>query len=346
MPQENPLVSIAITNYNYGGFIARAIRSVLKQTFEDFEIVVVDNASTDNSVEVVRGLMDTDPRIRLVVNPENIGTVRNHQRSADVARGTYLVHLDADDWIIDPDALKFQVEMLNNNPDVSFVFSPIVDSGPEDQAIVETRPFFQDTIVPGEIGIKHVIMRKVASSGPMVRMSALRKFNGYNLDYEMSCDLKLVVDLCGQGKVGYIDRPLYCIFSHPNRASSVAKAAVFQTFMCNAIESAFTGPLKGRIAGAERCRRQALSLAMLVPATGKIFSDQYLDGWSMVLDSVRRRPLIALAVKPLLVLSARTILGNWGWEQLERVKGRGPVDLAFRSNAVGTQKRADFPKIG
>ena len=44
MPQENPLVSIAITNYNYGRFIARAIRSVLKQTFEDFEIVVVDNS--------------------------------------------------------------------------------------------------------------------------------------------------------------------------------------------------------------------------------------------------------------------------------------------------------------
>jgi hypothetical protein len=83
---------------------------------------------------------------------------------------------------------------------------------------------------------------------------------------------------------------------------------------------------------------------MLVPATSKIFNDEYLDGWSMMLDSVRRRPLIALAVKPLLVLSARTILGNWGWNQLERVQGRGPVDLAFRSNAAGTQSAPVSPR--
>lgn len=337
MSQQNPVVSVAITNYNYGRFIARAIRSVLKQTFEDIEIIVVDNASTDNSVEIVRSFMDADPRIRLVVNPENIGTVRNHQRSVEVARGTYLVHLDADDWIIDPDAFKLQVGMLNDNPDVSFVYSPIVNSAFEDQAIIETRPYFQDTIVPGEIAIKQVIKRKVASSGPMARMSALRNFNGYNLDYEMSCDLKLVVDLCGQGKVAYIDRPLYCIFTHPARASSTAKAAVFQDFMCNAIESAFTGPLKGKIADAEKCRRQAISLAMLVPATGKIFADQYREGWSLVLDGVRRRPFIALAVRPLVVLAARTILGERAWKHLERLKGRGAVEMASRPNAEGTR---------
>src|SRR5262249_38315578 len=116
MPEGNPLVSVTITNYNYARFVGRAIESVQRQSFTDLEIIVVDNASMDDSVAVERKYMHDDPRIRLIVNPENIGVVRNLKRASDEAHGAYHVHLDADDWLIDPDAFQSQVDMLNSDP--------------------------------------------------------------------------------------------------------------------------------------------------------------------------------------------------------------------------------------
>jgi glycosyltransferase involved in cell wall biosynthesis len=332
MPEGNPLVSVTITNYNYARLVGRAIESVQRQTFADLEIVVVDNASTDDSVNVVRKYMHDDRRIRLIVNPENIGVARNHKRSSDEARGTFLLHLDADDWIIDPDALQSQVDMLNSDPDISFVFSPVVIAEREDQAMVIGRPFDQDTVVPGETAIRSIVMVGVTNSGLMMRMSAFRNFGGYNLDYKIIFDIKLAVDLCGQGKVGYINRPLYVSFHHSSGHSGVVAVAAIQAEMCEAIESAFTGPLAGRIADASKLRRRALNQAMLLYSTNQIFNDRYYEGWSVLLDSVRRRPRATLALKPLLSLTARTILGKAGWIQLARILGQeqshaSPINL-------------------
>lgn len=322
MPESNPAVSVTITNYNYGRFVGRAIESVQGQTFKDIEIVVLDNASTDDSVFVVQKYMRNDSRIRLIVNPENIGVVRNQQRAADEARGLYRVHLDADDWIIDPEALRFQVDMLNSDPDISFVFSPFVVAENDHQATVAARRFAQDTVVPGEVAIESAIMIEMANSGRMMRMSSFRNFGGYNFDYPLASDTKLAVDLCGQGKVGFISRPLYAIFQHTQSVGRIISIVALQAEMCKAIESAFAGPLAGRIADAEKLRRNALNHATLLYSTQRIFNDQFYEGWRILLESVRSRPAAVLAWKTLLGLTARTILGSAGWIQLLKVLGK------------------------
>lgn len=322
MPEGKPLVSICITNYNYARFLGRAIESVQRQTFTDLEIVVVDNASTDDSVAVVQKYMRDDPRIRLIVNPKNIGVVLNCKRAADEARGMYLVHLDADDWIIDPNALQSQVDMLRSDPDISFVFSPVVLAEREDRAMIVARPFAHDTVVPGEIAIEAAVMLAIVNSGPMMRMSAFRNIGGYDLDYQIALDTKLAIDLCGQGKVGYINRPLYAFFRHPDSLDRHVSVAAHQDEVCKAIESAFTSPLAGRIANPRRLRRKALNQAMIQRATQLIFSDHYYEGWRLLLGSVRRRPLLILFWKPILGLAARTILGRDGWTQLLRALGK------------------------
>jgi glycosyltransferase involved in cell wall biosynthesis len=95
--------SICIPNYNYGKFIGRTIRSVLEQDYDDFEIVVSDNASTDDSLAVVRAF--EDPRIHVSVNRCNVGFAANLDRAAGRATGDFVLLLSSDD-VLRPGALR------------------------------------------------------------------------------------------------------------------------------------------------------------------------------------------------------------------------------------------------
>ncbi|MGL5955651.1 MAG: glycosyltransferase [Brevinema sp.] len=90
-------VSIIINTYNMDMFIKRSLESALNQTMTDIEIIVVDNASTDKTVDVVRSYMQKDSRIRLIALKENIGLLRSRITGGFEARGQYLTFLDADD---------------------------------------------------------------------------------------------------------------------------------------------------------------------------------------------------------------------------------------------------------
>ena len=91
-----PLVSVLTTDYNSEKHLAAAIESVLAQTMEDFELIVVDDCSTDRSVEIAR-LYENDPRVRIFINEENLGDYPNRKRAAFYASGKYIKYVDADD---------------------------------------------------------------------------------------------------------------------------------------------------------------------------------------------------------------------------------------------------------
>src|SRR5215475_8759854 len=90
-----PLFSICIPNYNYQHYIKETIASVLRQDFADFEIVVSDNNSSDDSVASVRGFVDS--RISLQINSWNVGFASNLDRAATMARGERMILLSSDD---------------------------------------------------------------------------------------------------------------------------------------------------------------------------------------------------------------------------------------------------------
>jgi len=112
---DHPLFSICIPCYNHGKFVGLTIQSVLSQSCGDFEIVVADNASTDNSREVVRSFKD--PRIRLIENRYNIGFAPNLQQVTRHARGRFINLLSSDD-LMKPGALAaFAAAILGNEKD-------------------------------------------------------------------------------------------------------------------------------------------------------------------------------------------------------------------------------------
>lgn len=145
-----PLFSICIPNYNYGRYIGQTIESVLAQSFQDFEIIVADNASTDNSVEVVESF--SDPRIRLIKNGFNVGFAPNLDRATESATGQYIILLSSDDLMM-PGALARYAGIITEyragqevaNNDLLVLFSAIEIIDPEGQVIDQrfAQPWFE-----------------------------------------------------------------------------------------------------------------------------------------------------------------------------------------------------------
>jgi glycosyltransferase involved in cell wall biosynthesis len=104
--------SICIPNYNYAKYVGRTIESVLQQTYSDFEILVSDNASTDESVDVIRAIKD--PRIKLTINRCNVGFAGNLDRAARHATGDMMIMLSSDD-LMTPEALETYARLIREH---------------------------------------------------------------------------------------------------------------------------------------------------------------------------------------------------------------------------------------
>jgi GT2 family glycosyltransferase len=118
-----PRLSFIVLSYNYEDYIGTTIRSILDQTVQDFEIVVVDDASRDRSCEVIRGF--DDPRIRLLVNERNLGGAGSYNRAVEAACGEWLVNLDADDWIA-PEKSEIQLAAAAADPRLDIIGTHVV----------------------------------------------------------------------------------------------------------------------------------------------------------------------------------------------------------------------------
>ena len=119
-----PKVSILIPVYNRVDLIRETVDSALAQTFQDFEVVIADNCSTDGTWEILQEYAEKDEKIRLVRNSSNIGPVRNWKRCIDSASGEYGKILWSDD-LITPDFLEKTLPFLEDAPDAGFVITGI-----------------------------------------------------------------------------------------------------------------------------------------------------------------------------------------------------------------------------
>ena len=131
---ESPKVSILIPVFNRKDYIAECIQSALDQTFTDFEIVVVDNASNDGTWEICRRFAEADQRVRIFRNESNIGPVRNWIRCAQEAKGELSKILFSDDTL-EPNCLSEMVPKLND-PEVALVYCAALVGKSRDESII------------------------------------------------------------------------------------------------------------------------------------------------------------------------------------------------------------------
>lgn len=108
-----------MTAYNREKYIGEAIESVLASTYPDFELVIVDDVSTDQTVDIARSYAGKDPRIKVFVNEKNLGQFANRNRAAELSKGKYLKYLDSDDMLY-PTGLEVLVDMMERFPTAGY----------------------------------------------------------------------------------------------------------------------------------------------------------------------------------------------------------------------------------
>lgn len=119
---DNPLFSVLLANYNNGRFLLDAVESIYGQSYDNWEIIIVDDCSTDNSVEVFKQLSD-NPRIHIFLNDKNQGAGYTKRRCVALAQGEICGFVDPDDLLADKEALSLMVRMHQDHPEASMVYS-------------------------------------------------------------------------------------------------------------------------------------------------------------------------------------------------------------------------------
>ena len=124
MSATAPVVSFVVPCYRLAHLLGECVRSILAQSYDDFEVVIMDDCSPDETGAIARAFRD--PRVRYIRNDINLGHLRNYNHGLELARGQYLWLISADDVLCGSHALARFVEILDLHPEVGFVFSPAV----------------------------------------------------------------------------------------------------------------------------------------------------------------------------------------------------------------------------
>jgi glycosyltransferase involved in cell wall biosynthesis len=116
-----PSVDVVIPNYQYGRYLRECVDSILSQGVSDLRVLIIDNASTDNSLEVARQLAAEDKRVEVVAHARNVGATASYNEGIDWASAEYFIELDADD-LLAPGCLSRALACLEANPNVTFTY--------------------------------------------------------------------------------------------------------------------------------------------------------------------------------------------------------------------------------
>ena len=182
----DPKVSVLLSFYNSQDYLADAIQSILGQTLTDFELILINDASTDDSVNVAKKFTDT--RITIIENIENLGLTRSLNIGLAKAKGKYIARLDADD-IAEPVRLEKQVRYMEDHPDIFVLGSSL--------QIKETGEVWQAVVGPEEVKVQLLFNNPVFHPTAMIR-----DFKGLRYDeiFRYAQDYALWAELVLRGK--------------------------------------------------------------------------------------------------------------------------------------------------
>lgn len=203
-------VSIVIPSYNSEKTIKRTINSILNQTYPNFNIIIVDDCSTDNTVKIINEF--SNPKITLHINETNIGFENNWNKALSMANGDF-IKLIPDDDTLEKDALKLQVDILNNNQNVSLVSSKrnIIDIN-DKILMVRGNQIGNSNICTYKTAIKYIVRSGTNPIGEpgttMFRANILQKVGKFNGQYPHFIDLDFYIRLLEHGDYYFINKVL------------------------------------------------------------------------------------------------------------------------------------------
>jgi glycosyltransferase involved in cell wall biosynthesis len=167
---SNPLVSVLMTAYNREKYIGEAIESVINSTYQNWELIIVDDCSTDSTVDIARRYAATHQRIKVYINEKNLGDYPNRNRAANYAKGKYLKYVDADDMIL-PEGLETWVDLMEKYPDAGICLS-------------KNRTPKEEQFLPSYEAIRfNFLTKSILDNAPLsviIRTSTFHRAGGFN----------------------------------------------------------------------------------------------------------------------------------------------------------------------
>jgi glycosyl transferase family 2 len=226
---RHPRVSVIIPCFNYGHFLTECVDSVLQQTAVDLDVLIVNDASSDNSAELAHELADRDSRVSVIDHERNCGLFPSINEALEKVRGEYIVKLDADDMLT-PGSIARSTALLEAHPTVGFVYGRALYFGEDLKKMlswshrwlrrstlsatnhpptkkIDTRVRGW-TVWPGETWLALRCARGVnCISQPevVIRASAIRDVGSYDVDLPITSDLAMWLRLAGTADVAHID---------------------------------------------------------------------------------------------------------------------------------------------
>lgn len=209
------LFSILIANYNNGNFFKDCFESIRAQTYQNFEVIIVDDASGDDSVRIISDMTDGDPRFKIFINDENKGCGFTKGKCAQLASGEYCGYLDPDDALT-PDALETVVNALNANPDASLVSSKYLLV---DHSMNVVRECTHTKPVPEGYSFL-TFGRGIVTAFAGFRKLFYDRTDGIDAKFKRAVDQDLYFKLEEVGEFVYIDKFLYLYRKNENSISA------------------------------------------------------------------------------------------------------------------------------
>jgi glycosyltransferase involved in cell wall biosynthesis len=276
--------------YNAAQWIGEAIESALAQTWDDFELVVSDDASTDSTVDVARSY--SDPRIRVDVSREHLGGAQNHNRAIRLSTGRFVKFLHADD-VLAPDCVEAMVGRALADERIGLVFSPREirvesEAGEEGKTWSEKYAHLHerfDQLAENNDG--HALFRQLVDAGVenwigepsavLVARTALDGGRLFSSRIHQALDLDLWLRIMLTHRVGFVSRPL-CVYRRHNRSTTVTNRRMARAWLDRLwiLEGLLREPSlrPDEREAVERLRRAALARAFR-SQVGRIFRGQF-----------------------------------------------------------------------
>lgn len=204
--QNSPLVSVICLCYNHGEFVVESLESVLNQTYPNVELLIADDASSDNSAEVIYKWLEKHPNIPFIHNKINLGNTKTFNNVLKLAKGEFVIDLATDD-LLQKDCIAKQINAFHSssfkNLQIVYGNAELIDEKGQHLGYYYDQPAPSGDIYRSIIGQYN----KICSPSSMVKRKLLNEFGGYNesLAYE---DLDLWIKTSRKYEIQYIDQVL------------------------------------------------------------------------------------------------------------------------------------------
>ena len=229
------LVSIVVASYNHAGYLQRRMDSLLRQTYQNIEIIVIDDCSTDSSMEVLRGY-EAHPKVCIIAREENGGWVEVSNQGIALSSGEHVLFGNCDDEC-EPTMIEQLVKGMNSQPTAGIVFcrSQMIDSQSQvlsDDFTIREKGFrsrcAMDTLLSGAEATRFLLHSCVIPnlSAALFRRDCFSRVGELSHDYRVCCDWDLFLRVAAEYDIAYIAKPLNRFRQHQSTIRSATKDRV------------------------------------------------------------------------------------------------------------------------